>query len=319
MRIKNTKGVAFMHKRLIKGIVLLSSTVLLAGCDSDLADEILDIANDFINTEEVAQQPDQSTDSSYIVPDGEIAPADYSIPLSDGNDTLVGEDVVNLPVLDDTFYYEVNDNIPNFTNDDITDLTEWEHYSPLDGHGRVGQANANLHASMIPASESDREDISSIRPSGWNQNERGDEVAEIVPGGWLYNRSHLIGHQLVGNIEDDIAEDHHIVNEDFDSVGELKQRILLTGTRWLNAGDGQGMVAFENFVADYIETNEDHHVRYRVTPVFYDTEQLARGIQMEGFSIEDNGEGVQFNVYIPNIQPGVAIDYQTGLAKVLTE
>lgn len=141
-------------------------------------------------------------------------------------------------------------------------------------------ANAVVGVEIMPAEE--REDISGHEPTGWDQ----ARYANIGSGGWLYNRSHLIGHQLTGN--DDYAN-------------------LMTGTRWFN----ERMLEYENYVANYVETTENH-VRYRVTPIFEGNNLVASGAYMEGFSIEDNGEGLMFNIYIPNVQFGVEIDYSDG-------
>lgn len=178
-------------------------------------------------------------------------------------------------------YVVVNDNIPYFTNEDLSSTEAWESYGELDEWYRVTAANALLGVELMPAEE--RGDISEVIPTGWQQAEY-----DIVSGGWLYNRAHLIGHQLTGE--------------------DANERNLMTGTRWFNV---EGMLPFENFVANYIEETENH-VRYRVTPYFEGENLLASGVFMEGFSIEDNGEGLKFNIYVPNIQPGVVIDYATG-------
>ena len=72
-----------------------------------------------------------------------------------------------------------------------------------------------------------------------------------------------------------------------------------------------GMLEFENKVAKYIEQTKNH-VLYRVTPVFEGENLLASGVQIEAYSVEDKGEGIQFNVYVYNVQEGVQIDYATG-------
>ena len=181
---------------------------------------------------------------------------------------------------DGAAYVEVNGNVPLFTNEDISSTEAWDEYGEMDSFGRVTVANAVLGTELMPAEE--RGDISDIYPTGWEQEEYAN-----VSGGWLYNRSHLIGHQLTG----------------YDDANNL-----ITGTRYFNV---EGMLPFENFVADYVETT-DNHVRYRVTPFFEGNNLLASGIYMEGFSIEDNGEGLQFHIYVPNIQPDVTLDYATG-------
>ena len=125
--------------------------------------------------------------------------------------------------------------------------------------------------------------IGEVKPTGW-QTAKYDSV----DGKYLYNRCHLIGYQLTGE--------------------NANEKNLITGTRYLNV---DGMLPFENMVADYIkETN--NHVLYRVTPVFSGDNLVASGVQMEAKSVEDNGDGILFNVYCFNAQPGIAIDYATG-------
>lgn len=189
------------------------------------------------------------------------------------------------PVFDGNTYVEVNGNIPLFTDADLSSTEAWEDYGALDYLGRVTVANAVLGVELMPAEE--RGDISDVYPTGWNQ-----ENYSVVSGGWLYNRSHLIGFQLTGE--------------------NANARNLMTGTRWFNT---EGMIPFENFVANYIETTENH-VRYRVTPYFEGDNLLASGIYMEGMSIEDNGAALMFHIYVPNIQPNVHLDYATGLSWV---
>lgn len=184
-------------------------------------------------------------------------------------------------VPEDQDYIIINDNVPFFSNEELTSDELFESYGSLDNLGRVTGANALLGFEMMPSE--DREDISHIEPSGWNQ----ARYAGVSAGGWLYNRSHLIGFQLTGE--------------------NANPRNLMTGTRWFN----EQMIPFENTVADYIETTENR-VRYRITPVFEGDNLLASGVYMEAFSIEDIGSGVMFNIYIPNRQPGVEINYADG-------
>ncbi|WP_161877700.1 DNA/RNA non-specific endonuclease [Alkalibacterium sp. MB6] len=175
---------------------------------------------------------------------------------------------------------KVNNNIPFFSNEDISSTEVYHRNGSLDSLGRETAANAVVGVDIMPAEE--RGSIGHIEPSGWNQ----ARYANIGSGGWLYNRSHLIGHQMTGN--DD-------------------RENLMTGTRWFN----MRMLEYENWVANYVESTENL-VRYRVTPVFEGNNLVASGAYMEAFSIEDNGEGVMFNIYVPNIQPGVEINYANG-------
>ncbi len=184
------------------------------------------------------------------------------------------------PVYNGSPYVTVNGNIPGLSKSDRTS-TYFEKYSALDSLGRCGVAFACLGYETMPTSN--RGDISSVKPSGWHSS-----PYNCVEGGYLYNRCHLIGFQL--------------------SAENANSRNLITGTRYMNV---DGMLPYENMVADYIEET-GNHVLYRVTPIFKGNELVARGVQIEAYSVEDNGEGISFNVYCFNVQPGIVIDYASG-------
>ncbi|MGN0554141.1 MAG: DNA/RNA non-specific endonuclease [Oscillospiraceae bacterium] len=190
----------------------------------------------------------------------------------------------NLPAYSGEAYVELNDNVPSFKKSDMT-TKAFEKYSKLDDLGRCGAAYANVCAETMPTEE--RGNIGMIKPSGW-QTVKYDNV----DGKYLYNRCHLIGYQLT-------AENANEEN-------------LITGTRYLNV---EGMLPFENMVADYVEQT-DNHVLYRVTPIFKGDNLIASGVQMEAYSVEDKGKGVSFNVYCYNVQPGITIDYKDGSSKL---
>lgn len=185
-----------------------------------------------------------------------------------------------VPAFEGSPYVAIDGNQPSFTQEEITTET-FETYSPLDALGRCGTAFACVGQELMPTE--DRESISSVHPSGWVQNEY-----DFVDGQALYNRCHLIGFQLTGENAND--------------------RNLITGTRYMNV---EGMLPFENLVADYIHET-GNHVMYRVTPIFAGADLVASGVVMEALSVEDDGEGVCFHVYAYNVQPGVEIDYSTG-------
>ena len=190
-------------------------------------------------------------------------------------------DLSNIPDYDGTSAYAVIDrNQPSFTEEDYT-TESYEYYSDLDSLGRCGVAAACVGVDLMPTEE--RESISSVHPTGWVQNQY-----DFVDGKSLYNRCHLIGFQLAGE--------------------NANPKNLITGTRYLNI---EGMRPFENLVADYVKET-DQHVLYRVTPAFVGSELVARGVEMEAYSVEDDGQGVCFHVYCYNVQPGVEIDYATG-------
>ena len=186
----------------------------------------------------------------------------------------------DVPAFSGAPYVELDGNQPAFSEAERT-AESFETYSALDELGRCGPAFACIGQDLMPTQE--RESISQVRPTGWQNAEY-----DFVDGGYLYNRCHLIGFQLTGE--------------------NANEQNLITGTRYMNV---EGMLPFENMVADYVKET-GNHVLYRVTPVFEAEELVARGVQMEAWSVEDEGDGVCFNVYVYNNQPGVEIDYRTG-------
>ena len=176
-------------------------------------------------------------------------------------------------------YVIINDNEPDFSNFDYEDLSE--QYSELDSLGRAGVALAKISIDTMPREE--RGSIGSIKPTGWHT-----VKYDIVDGKYLYNRCHLIGYQLTGE--------------------NANAKNLITCTREMNTG---AMLDFENQVSDYVkETNNS--VLYRVTPIYNGNNLLASGVTIEAKSLEDNGSGIKFYVYIYNVQEEITIDYKTG-------
>ena len=202
--------------------------------------------------------------------------------IADGSKTAVsGSLEMGIPVYSGSAYCEVNGNVPGFDDDEL--VTEaFEDYSELDSLGRCGTAYANICKDIMPIEE--RGEIGTVKPSGW----RTVKYNGLIDGNYLYNRCHLIGYQLAGE--------------------NANEKNLITGTRYMNV---EGMLPFENEVADYVERT-GNHVLYRVTPIFDGDDLVASGVQMEAESVEDRGAGVSFNVYVYNVQPGVIIDYETG-------
>jgi DNA-entry nuclease len=177
-------------------------------------------------------------------------------------------------------YVVVYDNLPDFPEE--AKVAEcFEEYGDLDALNRCTVAYACVGIDTMPTEK--RGNIGSVKPTGW-------QVAKYdsVDGKYLYNRCHLIGFQLTAE--------------------NANERNLITGTRYMNV---DGMLPFENLVADYVKET-DHHVLYRVTPIFNGDNLVADGVQMEAWSVEDEGEGVCFNVFVYNVQPGIEIDYATG-------
>ncbi len=177
-------------------------------------------------------------------------------------------------------YISVCGGDPDFSEDEITSVS-FEYYSELDALGRCGVCIASVGQDIMPTEK--RGSIGQVKPTGWHT-----VKYDFVDGKYLYNRCHLIGFQMTGE--------------------NANKRNLITGTRYLNV---EGMLPFENMVADYVKET-GNHVMYRVTPIFVGDELLARGVHIEAESVEDGGDGIMFNVFCYNVQPGVVLDYATG-------
>ena len=190
-------------------------------------------------------------------------------------------DLTSIPDFTDEPYVVLNENNPDFTQEDLEKENKFEEYSQLDYLGRCGVAFAKIGIDTMPTEE--REEISQVKPSGW-QSVKYDNV----DGKYLYNRCHLIGFQLAGE--------------------NANEKNLITGTRYMNV---QGMLPFENMIADFVKETKNH-VLYRVTPIYEGENLVASGVQMEAKSVEDNGESICFNVYVYNAEPGITIDYSNG-------
>lgn len=188
--------------------------------------------------------------------------------------------ISDIPEYSNSAYVKIDDNVPSFKDSEMT-TKSFEKYSELDNLGRCSVAYACIGTDIMPTEE--RGSIGSVKPTGWHT-----VKYDSVDGKYLYNRCHLIGYQLTGE--------------------NANTKNLITGTRYLNV---EGMLPFENMVADYVKETENH-VLYRVTPIFEGDNLLASGVQLEAKSVEDNGDGISFNVYCYNVQPNIVIDYATG-------
>lgn len=241
--------------------VLLCMMTLLTGCaymEQDMSASLQDKQTEQTDT----NQSDTNQDTNQ----------------SDTNQTDTGKkDTENKK---DTPYVIVNENVPEFTAEEIT-TESFEQYAPLDELDRCGAAFACVGTDLMPMEK--RGNISRVKPTGWHSTRY-----DFVEGKNLYNRCHLIAYQLSGE--------------------NANERNLITGTRYMNVS---GMLPFEEQVGDYVRET-DNHVMYRVTPVFDGDNLIADGVQMEALSVEDDGKGVSYNVYVFNVQPGVEIDYATG-------
>lgn len=273
-------------------LTLLLCLCMLVGCGSGAATQVMLKAEDSetesyvetVQTESAENDPGDETEIQTAA-ETEIQAA-AQVQSDDSKQKVVHTgtasafNAADVPAYSGEPYTAVNNNEPYFTSDNLT--TEvFENYSELDALGRCGVAYANVCLETMPTEK--RGSISEVKPTGWHS-----VKYDNVDGKSLYNRCHLIGYQLTAE--------------------NANQQNLITGTRYLNV---DGMLPFENMVADYVKET-DNHVLYRVTPIFTGDNLVADGVLMEGYSVEDEGDGICFCVYAYNVQPGITIDYATG-------
>lgn len=273
-------------------LTLLLCLCMLVGCGSGAATQVMLKAEDSetesyvetVQTESAENDPGDETEIQTAA-ETEIQAA-AQVQSDDSKQKVVHTgtasafNAADVPAYSGEPYTAVNNNEPYFTSDNLT-TKAFENYSELDALGRCGVAYANVCLETMPTEK--RGSISEVKPTGWHS-----VKYDNVDGKSLYNRCHLIGYQLTAE--------------------NANQQNLITGTRYLNV---DGMLPFENMVADYVKET-DNHVLYRVTPIFTGDNLVADGVLMEGYSVEDEGDGICFCVYAYNVQPGITIDYATG-------
>ena len=264
-----------MKKRLILIVsVLLAFCLLFSGCGID-------------GSNPQGTGPSQIT-SSTSSPDSfeNKESSDISTPSDNKDNTNQNQSdskpvsLDSIPAYSGKAFVNINNGNPGFSKSDLK-TKSYEYYSPLDRLGRCGVVHACIGRDIMPTE--DRGSIGMVKPTGWHT-----VKYDCVDGKYLYNRCHLIGFQLTGE--------------------NANEENLITGTRYMNV---TGMLPFENMVADYVKET-GNHVMYRVTPLYKGNNLLAHGVQMEAYSVEDDGDGICFNVFVYNVQPQITIDYATG-------
>lgn len=265
-------------------LTLLLCLCMLVGCGSGAATQVMLKAEDsetesYVETVQTESAENDPGDETEIQAAAQVQ-SDDSKQKVVHTDTASAFNAADVPAYSGEPYTAVNNNEPYFTSDNLT-TEAFENYSELDALGRCGVAYANVCLETMPTEK--RGSISEVKPTGWHS-----VKYDNVDGKSLYNRCHLIGYQLTAE--------------------NANQQNLITGTRYLNV---DGMLPFENMVADYVKET-DNHVLYRVTPIFTGDNLVADGVLMEGYSVEDEGDGICFCVYAYNVQPGITIDYATG-------
>ena len=265
--------------------ILLTLVMLFSFAGCDLESYEYDSNSSTISSTSETSNPSSTGEDSKSEESSQ--PSDTSStqtqkPSSVGSGTATAVKPSSLPKYSGEAYVVVNNNQPNFSSSELT-TTGYEKYSNRDSLGRCGVAIASCGKEIMPRPDEKRGSISSITPTGWIQKSYSG-----ISGGYLWNRCHLIGWQL--------------------SAENANRENLITGTRYMNIN---GMLPFENMVADYIKET-GNHVAYRITPIFEGNNLVCSGVQMEAYSVEDDGDGICFNVYCYNVQPGITINYANG-------
>ncbi len=298
-------------EKLKVGLLLVAGVLTLIGCGAE--DSTPDVENEVVSqvscetieessghivVEEssVSVVENETADMKVAVDEElEIQLEDSTVALSDEigiisgsvdapETSVQGTSALAIPAYIGEPFVALNNNIPLFTEAELT-ITSFEYYSPLDAFGRCGVTYACIGTDIMPTEE--RGNIGQIKPAGWHTIKY-----EGIDGNYLYNRCHLIGYQLTGE--------------------NANEQNLITGTRSMNV---DGMLPFENMVADYVKET-GNHVLYRVTPIFEGDNLLATGVQMEAMSVEDKGAGILFHVFVYIVQPGIVINYADGSSGV---
>ena len=264
-----------MKKRLILIVsVLLAVCLLFSGCGIDGSDPQGTGPSQITSS---TSSPDsfENTESSSI-----STPSDKNDNTNQNQSGSKPISLDSIPAYSGKAFVNINNGNPGFSKSDLR-TKSYEYYSPLDRLGRCGVVHACIGRDIMPTE--DRGSIGMVKPTGWHT-----VKYDCVDGKYLYNRCHLIGFQLTGE--------------------NANEENLITGTRYMNV---TGMLPFENMVADYVKET-GNHVMYRVTPLYKGNNLLAHGVQMEAYSVEDDGDGICFNVFVYNVQPQITIDYATG-------
>lgn len=286
----NRKVVNRMTRIGAAALTLLLALSMLVGCS--LSVDISDAPNREYTESTVSIKTEQGssaenpTASTELDPKADTTAADGVLSGDNEQNGAHSDDIgaefdfSALPPYSGEPYISVCGGDPDFSENEITSVS-YEYYSELDALGRCGVCIASVGQDIMPTEK--RGSIGQVKPTGWHT-----VKYDFVDGKYLYNRCHLIGFQLTGE--------------------NANKRNLITGTRYLNV---EGMLPFENMVADYVKET-GNHVMYRVTPIFVGDELLARGVHIEAESVEDGGDDIMFNVFCYNVQPGVVLDYATG-------